>query len=67
MQYPRALFQTFTGIYLANYGVWDLRGGERPRRHPLIGLFSTIFVITHMKEALTIYEGDPCVDTMRKH
>jgi chaperonin cofactor prefoldin len=68
MQYPRALFQTFTGIYLGQLcmlGIFVVGKGWGPIVIQAIGLFSTIFCHYHMKEAFDHLLKVIPVDTMR--
>lgn len=54
MHYPRALFQTFTGIYLGQVcmlGIFAVGKGWGPIVLQVIGIISTIFFHLHMNEA----------------
>lgn len=54
MHYPRALFQTFTGIYLGQVcmlGIFAVGKGWGPIVLQIVGLISTIFFHLHMNEA----------------
>lgn len=68
MHYPRALFQTFTGIYIGQIcmlGIFVVGRGWGPIVLQAIGLLSTVFCHFHLKEAFDSLLEEVPMDCMR--